>query len=750
MKKLLKIWAVLLTVLALFAATGCETEQLTDNVTVGLRADAAFTEAGQANLTLSLSAASGSDVTVSLAASAKAQDGFTAVPAEFLSFDSSVTIAAGSTAASVVVTADLDKLSGNQAVITIASADGAKVDADAATVYISVPEDTGALMAGAKVWGIIGSFNDWAGDIAMTKIADDPETWTVQNASFGGEFKFRGNETWGDYDLGSSETVVLGGNLALQKGGANIKIDEGVYNVTLYPTLLKAVITEGEAALVPFELDWTVEYKGLQWVEGYYTYGQLDVFEVSGTDTDKFYMTLYSDLDNEYMESYGESLRNDPEGFFAMMQENIDANIESYLENEFTVEDYLYDYCYNELVDGTVLLYYGQPAGEYEFLVISMDKNGQLDLGYKYITISKDADPELQYDWDIVANIREDWTARPAEWVEGYEGQYFWVDGYAPGAAYTIIDLYTDAEIDWYLNGELKNFIGNTNANIQAYLNKGYSPEVVFGYYGATVDEDGNFYDYVSTYNIEGEANLLILGFDENGQLINTSAYSNGADIGKMVIDVPVYTPEPLDLSLNENWGAEFLGTYYDEEYEMDLSVIKIAGLEEGEYVGAGLYETGYFDDLDETDLSDYVRNEASGVVDTYEYYSRYDDDITLADVANTAEYPWLFYSIDEEAYGEWDVLIAGVSEDLEVTGEYAIATITFDDTRLDSDPTLTVKKVKRGKVDLKKAASAKRHVAKTAPAERAAKAFTKRAHGKKAAARKPASLKSASAKRVR
>ena len=775
MKKLLKIWAVILPVLALFAATGCETEQLTDNVSVGLKADAAFTEAGQANLTLTLSAAAGSDVAVNLAASAKAQDGFTAVPAEFLSFDSSVTIAAGSTTASVVVPADLGKLSGNQAVITIASADGAKVDSDAATVYISVPEDAGALMAGANVWGIIGSFNGWAGDIAMTKVADNPETWTVQNASFGGEFKFRGNETWGDYDLGSSETVVLGGNLALQKGGANIKIDEGVYNVTLYPTLLKAVITEGEAALVPFELNWTVEYKGHQWVEGFETSGQLDVFEVSGTTPGKYYIPYYSSLgsyyeDDEYTpESYGESLAKDPETFLADMQANIDAMIANYLEYGYSLQDYFDDYVYNEAVDGTTILYYGQYAGDYEFLVLSMDETGKLDYGYKLITFTIDSDPETQYDWDIVANIREDWTAQPAEWVSGYEGQYFWVDGYAPGAAYTIIDLYTDAEIDWYLGGELKNFIGNQNSYIQTYLNEGYTPGEIFEYLGAAVDEDGYFYDYLSTYNIEGEAYVLILGFDENGQLINTSAYSKGADMGKALIDVPVYTPEPLDLSLNENWGAEFLGTftdhqvntYYnsetgeDEEVEedVDLSVIKLTGLLDGEYVGTGLYEAGYLDELDETDFSDYVRYAGEGVIYTLDYYNTYYPEYgyTLADVANTAKDPWLYYSgVTEEYYGEWDVLIAGVSEDLEVTGEYALATITFDGTRLDSDPTLVVKKVVRGKADLKKAASAKRHVVKTAPAERAARAFTKRAPGKKAAARKPASLKSTSAKLAR
>ena len=741
------------------ALTACQKEKEKKvDVTVGIQADAIFTEAGEANLTVVLSDASDAAVTVSLAASSAAQSGFTAVGADLLSFDSIVSVPAGSKSASVKVSADVASLDETfQAVITLAAADGATIDAGASTVYIGVPQNVAKQVSGADAWNLVGSFDA----VALARTADEPETWVAENVSLSAPFKFSASKGGSTLELGAEGAVAVDSDIVLSKDGGEITLEEGFYTVTLYPGELKAVITKG---IAPHVLNWTVEYKGQQWVEGYYTYGELDVFEVSGTDTDKYYSVYYSDLNNEYMEPYGVSLQNDPEAFFREMQANIDANIAYYEEYGYTVEDYLYDYCYNELTDGTTLLYYGQPAGDYEFLVVSMDAQGQLDWGYKYITFTIEEDPESQYDWDIYANIREDWTATVGEWYEGYEGQYFWIDGYAPGAAYTIIDLYTDGEIDWYLNGELKNFIGNTNANIQSYLDSGYyTPEEVFGYLGAYVDEDGYFSDYVSTYGIEGEANLLILGFDENGQLINTSAYSNGADMGKAVIEVPVYVQEPLDLTLNENWGAEFLGTftdhqtntYYDYEKgedveveeDVDLSVIKITGLAEGEYVGAGLYGAGY---IDEESLADYVRYAGEGVIETYNYYVWYYDnpDLTLADVANTAEYPWLFYSgLTEDSYGDWDLLIAGVSEDFEVTGEYALATITFDGTRLDSDPTVTVKKVKRGKVDLKARSKVRSHVARTAPADRAPKkAFTKPAAGKKAAAGKqPMALKSAS-----
>mgnify|MGYP002625699392 FL=1 len=738
MKKSLFAWAVVLPVTVLSVLTACTRTPLQDPITVGISADAVFSENGEANIKISLSSVPENEVVVNLAVSSEAQSGYTAAGAEYLTFDNSATIS-GTSTATVTVKADVAALDDDyQAVITIASTEGLTIDEEAATVYIGVPTNVARQMAGASVWSIIGSFNGWSGDIELTKTADDPETWTVENATFGGEFKFRGNNTWDKYDLGSSESVVLGSDLALTYKGSNIKIDEGVYNVTLYPTLLKAVITEGEAAPKPFELDWTVEYQGLQWIEGFYTYGQLDVFEVSNTDKSKYYAVFYSELDNEYMESYGESLKKDPEGFFAMMQENIDSNLEYYAEYGYSIDDYLYDYCYNEVVDGTTVLFYGQPAGEYEFLVLSMDKQAQLDMGYKYITITKDTDPEYQYDWDFTPNIREDWTGTPAGWYEGYEGQYFWIDGYAPGAAYTIIDLYTDEEIDRDLNGELKNFIGNTYANIQEYLDEGYSPDEVFEYLGAAVDPDGHFSDYVSTYGIEGEANLLILGFDKNGQLINTSAYANGADMGKVVIEVPVYVQEPLDLKLNENWSATFLGTYYDEEYEMDLSVIEITGLSEGEYVGAGLYGAGY---IDEENLSDYVRYEAEGVFETYNYYYYEDPNTTLADVACTVDSPWLFYSgVTEEHYGDWDLLMAGVSSDFEITGEFAIATITIDGTRLEGDPTVS-KSIRKSKANLSRISSRKhtRHAAKTDASERPSRPAAVKAGADPAARKAPA-----------
>ena len=103
-------WALLVPVLMLSQA--CEEEEIKDGntVTVSLKADATFSEAGEATLTVTLSEASDAAVTVTLGSLTEAQEGFTAMDAELLSYENPVTVAAGSTSQSVVVTADLTSL----------------------------------------------------------------------------------------------------------------------------------------------------------------------------------------------------------------------------------------------------------------------------------------------------------------------------------------------------------------------------------------------------------------------------------------------------------------------------------------------------------------------------------------------------------------------------------------------------------------------------------------------------------------
>lgn len=87
-----------------------------------------------------------------------------------------------------------------------------------------------------KSWGLIGDFNNWGGDIAMTP-SEDLYTWTAELTVTDGQgWKFRANADW---------AVNLGGTEGeLWKDGANIVLPAGTYEITLdlttYPATFKA------------------------------------------------------------------------------------------------------------------------------------------------------------------------------------------------------------------------------------------------------------------------------------------------------------------------------------------------------------------------------------------------------------------------------------------------------------------------------------------------------------------------------
>lgn len=74
-------------------------------------------------------------------------------------------------------------------------------------------------------WGMIGGFNSWGGDAALTP-SDDFLTWTGElNLADASEWKFRANAGW---------DINLGGEVSnLTFGGSNISSGAGVYTVTL-------------------------------------------------------------------------------------------------------------------------------------------------------------------------------------------------------------------------------------------------------------------------------------------------------------------------------------------------------------------------------------------------------------------------------------------------------------------------------------------------------------------------------------
>ncbi len=102
--------------------------------------------------------------------------------------------------------------------IKVAEAGYYKINVDTTTLAYTVLKTT---------WGIIGDFNDWAGDAEMEYDADS-DTWSALVDLTEGTFKFRANGAW-DLDYGDT-----GGDGILDQGGDNIVVPEaGTYIVSM-------------------------------------------------------------------------------------------------------------------------------------------------------------------------------------------------------------------------------------------------------------------------------------------------------------------------------------------------------------------------------------------------------------------------------------------------------------------------------------------------------------------------------------
>src|SRR5205085_7210780 len=77
------------------------------------------------------------------------------------------------------------------------------------------------------IWSMIGDFNGWSADAAMT-YNTTTKVWTgTLTASAAGQFKFRANADWG-LNFGDD-----GANGSLEYNGANINVTAGTHTVTL-------------------------------------------------------------------------------------------------------------------------------------------------------------------------------------------------------------------------------------------------------------------------------------------------------------------------------------------------------------------------------------------------------------------------------------------------------------------------------------------------------------------------------------
>ena len=107
-------------------------------------------------------------------------------------------------------------------------------------------------------WGLIGAFNGWAGDLAMTA---EGNYYVVKGAELEGELKFRKDADWA-VNFGYAEGAAFEANaeIALAQDGGNIVVPAGTYDVYLDAENAKAwFINDGSypgGGAAPVESEW--------------------------------------------------------------------------------------------------------------------------------------------------------------------------------------------------------------------------------------------------------------------------------------------------------------------------------------------------------------------------------------------------------------------------------------------------------------------------------------------------------------
>lgn len=418
---------------------------------------------------------------------------------------------------------------------------------------------------------------------------------------------------------------------------------------------------EDEEGLV-LKKDWSVQVIG----EPYYD-GEDAYFDVDVTAPGITYFWLDTFTDEELLE---------------LAQGSVKVLLDMYSES---IKKYLDDYSIADVIfsmddDEFYVSYYD--AGPTKVYIMEFDQNGNPTYNYGVTEIVL---PEIEEEEDPGSDLE---VAYHSDWTGHYEGRI----GVDPLNADVVTVTKCDAEYfyaECYPAGTLEEYADEMGDLIEdaaflpmLYMAFGATMEdlVEYGIVGSSVPAQ------FSTDLEEGAYECIIVALDEDGYPTGDYGYFTLESAG------PVYP----DLVKKENWGAYFAGSYYDEDYEEDLSVITITGLAAGEYVYVSDFgEIGDFSELEYEGLQEEVYNVAAECISDYLYY--YEDGETLADYAWTAEdNDVLFYALDEEDYGDYELLLAGISEDLKITGEYAIVTVTVDGTQ---KAAAKVKSIKWGNV---------------------------------------------------
>ena len=109
-----------------------------------------------------------------------------------------------------------------------------------------------------KGWGIIGAFNGWGGDLAMTAEGD---YYVAKGAALEGELKFRKDADWAvNFGYAEGASFEANAEIALAQDGGNINVPAGTYDVYLDAENAKAwFINDGSypgGGAAPVEAEW--------------------------------------------------------------------------------------------------------------------------------------------------------------------------------------------------------------------------------------------------------------------------------------------------------------------------------------------------------------------------------------------------------------------------------------------------------------------------------------------------------------
>ena len=235
--------------------------------------------------------------------------------------------------------------------------------------------------------------------------------------------------------------------------------------------------------------------------------------------------------------------------------------------------------------------------------------------------------------------LRTDWTATiigEPYWYGDYA--YFDIDPTVPGIKYFWFETFTQDDLDKYFEGSVKNLLDMYSEDLKEALAEGDTmAELVF----SDADEE-----YYAMYYGAGATTLYILEFDENGN--------------------PTYNYGAVDIVLPE---------IAEEEPEI-YDVVAVNGLEDDALVVFDVYAQG---EVTSNNLEETIYDVGSLPAWLAYYYNQswMTTAFTPYFFTNDAEYNTTEF--EELELGKYDVVIVGVTEDGDITGQYNISTIEVD-----------------------------------------------------------------------